>query len=453
MSLLFTLTEVGGNVVFSGTGTVNTAGLGASVLYNSGDDINSDLATIIVTAGNNGLNFAGISGPVTMGVAGTSPAPSSSSGDLVGVNGFNLRLYLPTGYVSGTQLDSTATYNGTTLAGIGFTLGTYTYTWGAGGNADSLTVQIGPAVTPTPTNTPTNTSTPTKTPTNTPTKTSTPTNTVSPTKTSTPSSTATNTPTPSNTPGVCKTYQLNGGNSGSSFLLIDCDGNPLTVLVGSNLSQVRCATFVNLISGNGSRVTLGSCPLPSSTPTPTPSITPSNTATPSVTPTKTATNTPTPTKTATSTPTNTVTQTPTKTSTPSNTPSVTPSITASNTVTPTKTPTTTPTNTVTPTKTATSTPTPTKTATNTPTSTVTPTKTSTPTPTPTRFGVFDANEVYDYGTGQTGSFSGGTWESPPFPLEPPHPSDWVPYDADGEKQGVVVDLSAIQIGGFNGLNN
>jgi hypothetical protein len=84
---------------------------------------------------------------------------------------------------------------------------------------------------------------------------------------------------------------------------------------------------------------------------------------------------------------------------------------------------------------------------------VTPTKTSTPTPTPTPFGVFDADSVYEYGTGQTGSFSGGTWESPPFPLEPPHPSDWVPYGADGERQGVVVDLSAIQLGGFNGLNN
>ena len=203
--------------------------------------------------------------------------------------------------------------------------------------------------------------------------------------------------------------------------------------------------------------------------------------------------TPTPTVTSTQTNTPTVTPTPTKTPTPTVTPSVTPTKTPTQTptqtptVTPTKTPTTTPTNTVTPTKTATNTPTPTKTATNTPTPSVTatrtstptntptpsvtatktstptntptqtqsptPTNTSTPTPTPTPFGVFDVNDQYEYGPGQEGSFSGGTWDSPPFPAEPPHPIDWVPFGPNGERQGTVVDLSAITLGGFNGLNN
>jgi hypothetical protein len=80
------------------------------------------------------------------------------------------------------------------------------------------------------------------------------------------------------------------------------------------------------------------------TPTPTPSITPTNTITPSITPTI----------------------TPTNTLTPTNT----------------QTPTVTPTNTITPTQTQTPTITPTKTSTPTPTNTVTPTKTPTPTPTP-----------------------------------------------------------------------
>jgi len=216
-------------------------------------------------------------------------------------------------------------------------------------------------------------------------------------------------------------------------------------------------------------VDYGDCVTCQAVVTPTPTVTSTQTNTPTVTPT------------------NTSTLTPTKTSTPTNTPSITASNTSTNTPTPTKTPTTTPTNTVTPTKTATNTPTPTKTATNTPTPSVTatrtstptntptpsvtatktstptntptqtqsptPTNTSTPTPTPTPFGVFDVNDQYEYGPGQEGSFSGGTWDSPPFPAEPPHPIDWVPFGPNGERQGTVVDLSAITLGGFNGLNN
>ena len=216
-------------------------------------------------------------------------------------------------------------------------------------------------------------------------------------------------------------------------------------------------------------VDYGDCVTCQAVVTPTPTVTSTQTNTPTVTPT------------------NTSTLTPTKTSTPTNTPSITASNTSTNTPTPTKTPTTTPTNTVTPTKTATNTPTTTKTATNTPTPSVTatrtstptntptpsvtatktstptntptqtqsptPTNTSTPTPTPTPFGVFDVNDQYEYGPGQEGSFSGGTWDSPPFPAEPPHPIDWVPFGPNGERQGTVVDLSAITLGGFNGLNN
>ena len=169
---------------------------------------------------------------------------------------------------------------------------------------------------------------------------------------------------------------------------------------------------------------------------------------------------PTPTPTQTQTPTNTPTNagvTPTPTNTNTNTP--TPSITASNTPTPsgTASATSTPTPSITPTKTPTPSVTATRTSTptNTPTQTQspTPTNTSTPTPTPTPFGVFDVNDQYEYGPGQEGSFSGGTWDSPPFPAEPPHPIDWVPFGPNGERQGTVVDLSAITLGGFNGLNN
>ena len=124
-------------------------------------------------------------------------------------------------------------------------------------------------------------------------------------------------------------------------------------------------------------------------PTPTPTVTPTNTVTPTTTPTqtpdptKTPTQTPDPTKTPTptETPTNTPTPTPTVTETPTNTPTVTPTVT--------ETPTNTPTSSITPTPGASSTPTPTitetptNTPTNTPNPTSTPTNTLTPTITPT----------------------------------------------------------------------
>jgi len=159
-------------------------------------------------------------------------------------------------------------------------------------------------------------------------------------------------------------------------------------------------------------------PVPSSTPTntptntSTPTNTPTNTSTPTNTPSETATQTPTPTTTLTSTPTQTETGTPTptptntttQTQTPTTTTTLTASPTQTNTSTPTPTPTITqtqtptttttltasPTQTLTATATQTLTPTQTPTTTTTltasptPTNTATPTNTTTQTPTPTR---------------------------------------------------------------------
>jgi hypothetical protein len=55
-------------------------------------------------------------------------------------------LYLPNGYVSGTNVSDVTTFLGATFASLGVTPGTYTWHWGSGANADSLTLDI---VTPT----------------------------------------------------------------------------------------------------------------------------------------------------------------------------------------------------------------------------------------------------------------------------------------------------------------
>ena len=48
------------------------------------------------------------------------------------------------------SLSDTATWNNTTLTGLGFTVGTYTYNWGSGPTADSIALNIGATPTPEP---------------------------------------------------------------------------------------------------------------------------------------------------------------------------------------------------------------------------------------------------------------------------------------------------------------
>lgn len=96
--------------------------------------------------------------------------------------------------------------------------------------------------------------------------------------------------------------------------------------------------------------------------------------------------------------------------------------------------------------TETPTPTPTVTPSITPTNTTTPT----PTPTPTRFGVFYANEYYEFTDGMFGSYSGGTAPVVPPLVNVPHPINQAMI---GDQRGTVQDQSAVALGGFNGLNN
>jgi hypothetical protein len=195
-------------------------------------------------------------------------------------------------------------------------------------------------------------------------------------------------------------------------------------------------------------------PTASTTPTPTPTVTRTASVTPTTTPTPSVT--PTDTPSVTSTPTTTKTPTPSITASPTDTPSVTPTqtTTPTTTSTPTDTPSVTPTRTPTPTQTGTAgvTPTPSGTAavTPTPTQTVTPSNTTTPTPTPTRFGVFYANEYYEFTDGMFGSYSGGTAPVVPPLVNVPHPINQAMI---GDQRGTVQDQSAVALGGFNGLNN
>jgi ABC-type proline/glycine betaine transport system permease subunit len=51
-------------------------------------------------------------------------------------------LYVPSGYTSNSVISGTSTYNSTTIAGMGLTPGTYTWSWGSGGDASTLVMTI-----------------------------------------------------------------------------------------------------------------------------------------------------------------------------------------------------------------------------------------------------------------------------------------------------------------------
>ena len=137
----FTLQQVGGNVVINGTGTLNTTALTLS----SSSNTLAQIAPFHAILFDGPTNFVpcsvytggGLSGPTSFGTG--SGNASAGAGNLVGIDGFDGTLWVPSGYSSGTALTDTTTYAGT-FASIGFAPGTYVYTWGTGANADSLTV-------------------------------------------------------------------------------------------------------------------------------------------------------------------------------------------------------------------------------------------------------------------------------------------------------------------------
>lgn len=92
--------------------------------------------------------YSGIAGPSSFGTGGFA-FPQIGSGDRVGVGVFLITgdkiIAVPVGYVSKDPLAATSTLTDATLAGLGITPGTYTWTWGSAalGTFDSFTLKVG----------------------------------------------------------------------------------------------------------------------------------------------------------------------------------------------------------------------------------------------------------------------------------------------------------------------
>jgi PEP-CTERM motif-containing protein len=144
---IVTLEEQGISVVATGSGTIDTTDL--TFLFNGSalppliepNDSSIIVGIYTTTYAEYGGSF---SGPSNFG-SGNNIQATTGSGDFVGIVPINGNFFVPTGYVSDTNLSSSATWTNATFASIGVTLGTYTWTWGSGVDADSFTLQIGAA--------------------------------------------------------------------------------------------------------------------------------------------------------------------------------------------------------------------------------------------------------------------------------------------------------------------
>lgn len=138
-------------MVASGSGSISLAGL----LFDGAGFIIPQVVPIAAVeytgAAANTLIYVavnGVAGPFSFGF-GINTVADTGSGDMVGILALGIAplppfaLYVPLGYVSGAPLLDSAIYTGQSFASLGLASGTYTYTWGSGPTADTLTVQIG----------------------------------------------------------------------------------------------------------------------------------------------------------------------------------------------------------------------------------------------------------------------------------------------------------------------
>jgi hypothetical protein len=128
-----TLEQVGPNVVATGSGALDPTGLDKLRFpFAAAPAIRPDFGVIVTGSGTLADHYTGaITGPSSFGSGGFMLA-TTGTGDIVGIGG--VQLLVPFGYVSGTVLSGSATFNNATFSSLGVTPGTYVWTWGTGAN-------------------------------------------------------------------------------------------------------------------------------------------------------------------------------------------------------------------------------------------------------------------------------------------------------------------------------
>lgn len=147
-----TITQVGSDVVWSGSGSFNLTDLtfDSSIAITSGFAASQAIWIAGATAtppGLTGQQYGGASltYPTTFASGLQSFSTLVSTGSMFGVltGGASGRtITVPDGYVSGTTISGSTTYQDTTIAGLGLSGGTYTWSWGSAPNTSTLVMVI-----------------------------------------------------------------------------------------------------------------------------------------------------------------------------------------------------------------------------------------------------------------------------------------------------------------------
>ena len=149
-SYIVTATETGGNVVFTGAGSLDLTE--ATLSSSIGNQVGGVIPDSLFQIGNiTGvptqfyLNPVGFSGPSTIGPGTAFTRASSGTGDLTGVNfSGSPNIAVPNGYTFGDMLSGTMTMTGHTFSSLGLASGVYEWTWGSGATADSYKLNVVP---------------------------------------------------------------------------------------------------------------------------------------------------------------------------------------------------------------------------------------------------------------------------------------------------------------------
>ncbi len=144
--VLLTMTETTEGISIVARGQANVRGLSFA---SDGLVANSDFAfhfgSGMVRTGDvrstRARTYTKVSGPTSFG-NNEDGREVFGEGDVVGVLPRRGLLVMPAGYQSGTSVFGTVDYPGLKLEDLGIDLGVYRWTWGAGGNRDSLVVRV-----------------------------------------------------------------------------------------------------------------------------------------------------------------------------------------------------------------------------------------------------------------------------------------------------------------------
>jgi len=145
--LTVTVLEVGSDVVWSGSGTLNLGDLSLAEEGNITAGFNASQAIWAIgptiSTPDNRYSGSSISYPSNFGAGATGAA--FGSGAIVGVlpGGSGRLIVVPSGYTSNTFISGTTTYTDQTFSSMGLVEGIYSWTWGVSPNEGSINMTIG----------------------------------------------------------------------------------------------------------------------------------------------------------------------------------------------------------------------------------------------------------------------------------------------------------------------